>query len=286
MDSIDWTPFFVSWDLAGKYPAILEDKKVGEAARNLFEDARAMLEKIIDGKLLKASAVFGLWPANRINGDDIAVYTGEDRSETLAVLHQIRQQTRKPGASETLYSLADFVAPADTGIADYVGAFAVTTGIGADELAKQYEAEQDDYNSIMVKALADRLAEALAEKLHQRVRTEFWGYAPDEELDINALIREKYRGIRPAPGYPACPDHTEKPTLFALLDAERNTGIRLTESYAMWPAASVSGLYFSHPESKYFNVGKIQKDQVESLAERKQMPVSELERWLGPILGY
>ena len=286
VDYIDWTPFFITWDLAGKYPAILSDNKVGEVARSLFADAQAMLDKLIAEKHLTGRAVFGLWPANRIGADDIAVYPDEKRDQPMAVLHQLRQQTIKPGASDVMHSLADFVAPRDSGIPDYVGAFAVTTGIGAEELARQYQDNNDDYNSIMVKALADRLAEALAERLHQRVRKEFWGYAADEELSNEQLIKEKYQGIRPAPGYPACPDHTEKTTLFSLLDAEENAGISLTESFAMLPAAAVSGLYFSHPEACYFNVGKVQRDQVESLAERKGITLDTLERWLSPVLGY
>jgi len=286
LDYIDWTPFFITWDLVGKYPAILDDKVVGETATQLFNDAQTMLQDLIANKRLKAKAVFGLWPANRIGGDDIAVFKDEQRQDRLAMLHQIRQQTVKPGAENTLYSLADFVAPSDTGVNDYIGAFAVTAGLGADELAKEYEKKHDDYNIIMVKALADRLAEALAEKLHEDIRKDYWGYATDESLRNDELIREKYQGIRPAPGYPACPDHTEKETIFALLDAEANADMSLTDSFAMLPAASVSGLYFSHPGAKYFNVGKIQKDQVESLAERKSVSVKDVERWLSPILGY
>jgi len=286
LDTIDWTPFFITWDLAGKYPAILDDDKVGSAARSLFADAKAMLTKLLAENRLRAKAVFGLWPANRVGDDDIAVYADERRDQPIAVLHQIRQQNRKPGASDTLHSLADFVAPRDSGVADYIGAFAVTAGLGSEELVREYEANHDDYNAIMVKALADRLAEALAEKLHQQVRTTYWGYAPDEDLTTEQLIREEYRGIRPAPGYPACPDHTEKATIFALLDATRATGISLTESFAMLPAASVNGLYFSHPQARYFNVGKIQRDQVESLAARKGMSIAEVERWLSPVLGY
>ena len=286
LDTIDWTPFFITWDLAGKYPAILDDDKVGSAARSLFADAKAMLTKLLAENRLRAKAVFGLWPANRVGDDDIAVYADEHRDQPIAVLHQIRQQNRKPGASDTLHSLADFVAPRDSGVADYIGAFAVTAGLGSEELVREYEANHDDYNAIMVKALADRLAEALAEKLHQQVRTTYWGYAPDEDLTTEQLIREEYRGIRPAPGYPACPDHTEKATIFALLDATRATGISLTESFAMLPAASVNGLYFSHPQARYFNVGKIQRDQVESLAARKGMSIAEVERWLSPVLGY
>ena len=280
---IDWTPFFITWDLVGKYPKILNDEVVGEAAQNLFDDAQKLLKDIIDNKRLTARAVFGLWPANTVNHDDIEVY-GADGS-TSATLHHIRQQIQKPGASEELASLADFVAPKEFGTTDYIGAFAVTTGIGADELADQYEAKHDDYNAIMVKALADRLAEAFAEHLHERVRREHWGYAADEALDNEALIKEKYRGIRPAPGYPACPDHTEKGTLFKLLDIENNIGLELTDSYAMSPAAAVSGWYFGHPDAKYFNTGKIDADQVESLAQRKGLALADMERWLTPVLN-
>ena len=280
---IDWTPFFITWDLVGKYPKILQDDVVGEAATSLFDDAQALLKDIIDNKRLTARAVFGLWPANTVNHDDIEVYA--DDGAKMATLHHIRQQIQKPGASEELASLADFVAPKESDITDYMGAFAVTTGIGADELAAEYEAKLDDYNAIMVKALADRLAEAFAEHLHERVRLEHWGYAADEQLDNEALIKEKYRGIRPAPGYPACPDHTEKGTLFELLNVTENIGLELTESFAMYPAASVSGWYFGHPDSKYMNTGKIAPDQVESLASRKGLSVTELERWLTPILN-
>ena len=280
---IDWTPFFITWDLVGKYPKIFNDEVVGDAAKNLFDDAQVLLKDIIDNKRLTARAVFGLWEANTVNHDDIEIYDPTD-SAILARVHHIRQQIQKPGASEELLSLADYIAPKDSGITDYIGGFAVTTGIGADELAEQYEAKQDDYNAIMVKALADRLAEAFAEHLHERVRREYWGYAADEALDNEALIKEKYRGIRPAPGYPACPDHTEKATLFELLNATEHTGLELTDSFAMTPAAAVSGWYFGHPESKYFNTGKIDKDQLASLAERKSMPVDDLARWLSPIL--
>ena len=285
VDFIDWTPFFISWDLAGKYPKILDDKVVGEAARNLFADAQKMLRKLIDEKLIKASGVIGFWPANTVNADDIAVYN--EAGEQISTLHHIRQQQLKQGKEgEPNLSLADFVAPQDSGKRDYVGGFVVTAGIGAEELARQYQNAGDDYNSIMVKALADRLAEAFAEHMHQRVRKEFWGYQPDEQLDNEALIKEAYTGIRPAPGYPACPDHTEKTQLFDLLHAEKHTGVSLTEHFAMLPTAAVSGWYFSHPESKYFPVGKIEKDQVQSLAERKGISVTELERWLSPVLGY
>ena len=280
---IDWTPFFITWDLVGKYPKILNDEVVGEAATNLFADAQALLKDIIDNKRLTARAVFGLWQANTVNHDDIEVYHSD--GSTAATLHQIRQQIQKPGASEELASLADFIAPKETGLTDYIGAFVVTTGIGADELAAEYETAHDDYNAIMVKALADRLAEAFAEHLHHLVRTEYWGYAANETLDNEALIKEKYRGIRPAPGYPACPDHTEKASLFELLNATEHTGLELTESFAMAPAAAVSGWYFGNPDAKYFNTGKIAPDQVESLAGRKGMAVPELERWLTPILN-
>ncbi|MFI2809810.1 MULTISPECIES: methionine synthase [unclassified Microbulbifer] len=283
VDTIDWTPFFISWDLAGKYPAILNDEVVGEAATDLYKNARMMLQQIIDKKLLRARAVIGLWPANS-DGDDVVVYSDESRTTELARLHQMRQQVQKRGGDGLCRSLADFVAPVGSGVADYVGGFAVTAGIGADELAAEYEAAHDDYNAIMVKALADRLAESLAEHLHRQVRTDYWGYAPDESLSNEELIREAYTGIRPAPGYPACPDHTEKETLFRLLEAGENAGISLTSHFAMMPAASVSGWYFAHPEAKYFNVGKIGRDQLASLAERKGMGEQELERWLRPNL--
>lgn len=286
---IDWTPFFISWDLAGKYPRILSDEVVGEAATALFDDAQAMLRKLIDEKLIKARAVFGFWPANQVRDDDLEVY-GED-GQPLATLHHLRQQTIKPEGKPNL-SLADFVAPKETGVTDYMGGFIVTAGIGAEELAKNYERKGDDYNSIMVKALADRLAEACAEWLHEQVRKEHWGYAADETLDNEALIREQYKGIRPAPGYPACPDHTEKATLFKLLDPEASfneagrSGVFLTEHYAMFPAAAVSGWYFAHPEAQYFAVGKIDRDQVGSYTERKGQELAVTERWLAPNLGY
>jgi len=286
---IDWTPFFISWDLAGKYPRILTDEVVGEAATALFADAQAMLNKLIDEKLIRARAVFGFWPANQINHDDLAVYG--DNGEQLAILHHLRQQTVKTDGKPN-FSLADFVAPKDTGITDYVGGFITTAGIGAEEVAKAYQEAGDDYNSIMVKALADRLAEACAEWLHQQVRKNYWGYAPDEQLSNDDLIKERYKGIRPAPGYPACPDHTEKETLFALLDPAAqfnkagNSGVFLTEHYAMFPTAAVSGWYFAHPEAQYFAVGKIDKDQVESYSQRKGQPIEVSERWLMPNLGY
>ncbi len=280
---IDWSPFFIAWELAGRYPQILEDEVVGEEAMNLFADAQKLLNEIVEKKLLTAKAVFGFYPAASV-GDDLELYTDESRADVLTSLHTLRQQVGKREGQPNL-ALADYVAPKDSGVADYVGGFAVTAGLGADELAQGFEAALDDYSAIMVKALADRLAEAFAEHLHERVRTSFWGYAPDESLDNDALIRERYRGIRPAPGYPACPDHTEKGTLFDLLSAER-IGVRLTESYAMYPAASVSGLYFAHPESRYFAVGKIGRDQVEDYAARKGVSVQEVERWLAPNLGY
>lgn len=284
IDTIDWTPFFITWGLAGKYPKILDDDNIGEAAQSLFNDAQTMLQQLVKEKRLTARGVFGLWPANTVNHDDIEVYTNESRTEVLSTLHQIRQQTQKRGAAPEMTSLADFIAPKETGIHDYIGAFAVTTGIGVEQLAADYEAKGDDYNSIMVKALADRLAEAFAEHLHKRIRKEFWGYATDETLDNEALIKEQYQGIRPAPGYPACPDHSEKRALFSLLNASDNTGIQLTESFAMMPAASVSGWYFSHPQSRYFNTGKIQRDQLDSLAARKGVPTEQLERWLNSIM--
>jgi 5-methyltetrahydrofolate--homocysteine methyltransferase len=284
VETIDWTPFFISWELAGKYPNILDDEKVGEAARNLFADAQAMLKRLVDEKLIKASAVLGFWPAARVGGDDIEVYADENRGEPIATLHHLRQQIDKPNGKPNL-SIADFVAPKDSGVSDYVGGFVVTTGLGADELSKKFIAAHDDYSSIMVRALADRLAESLAEHMHLRVRREFWAYAHDERLENEDLIKERYRGIRPAPGYPACPDHTEKTTLFKLLDAEQ-IGVELTEHFAMMPAASVSGFYYSHPESEYFAVGKIQRDQVESIARRKGMSLAEMERWLSPALSY
>ncbi|MRI34380.1 methionine synthase [Endozoicomonas sp. OPT23] len=281
VEYIDWTPFFITWDVGGKFPAVLEDEVVGEAATSLYEDAREMLKDLIDNKKISARAAIGFWPASQINGDDLEVYQDENRSDVKTLLHHLRQQNPRPDDKPN-YSLADFIAPKSTGLEDYIGGFITTAGIGAEELAKQYEDNGDDYNSIMVKALADRLAEAFAEHMHARVRKEFWHYAPDEELDNDSLIKEKYTGIRPAPGYPACPDHTEKVQLFALLDGEKNTSVSLTEHFAMMPAASVSGWYFSHPESKYFGLGKIAKDQLESYAERKKMPLDEAHRWLRP----
>jgi 5-methyltetrahydrofolate--homocysteine methyltransferase len=285
LDTIDWTPFFITWELAGKFPAILEDEVVGEAATQLYRDAQAMLERIIDEKWLTARAVFGFWPASKVDHDDIAIYADESRSQRLATLHHLRQQTAMVNGKPNL-SLADYVAPENSGVQDYVGGFVVTAGIGVEEKVAAFEADHDDYNSILLKALADRLAEAFAEHLHLRVRREFWGYAGEESLTTEDLIRERYQGIRPAPGYPACPDHTEKETLFELLDAPYHTGVRLTEHYAMTPAASVSGFYFSHPDARYFAVGKIGRDQVENLAQRKGAEIDDIERWLRPNLDY
>ncbi len=281
---IDWTPFFQAWELRGAYPRILQDEKYGEAARPLFDDAQAMLKQLIAEKWLKANAVVGFWPANSV-GDDIELYTDDTRTQTLGTLHTLRQQmAREPGKPNL--ALADFVAPKETGIPDYIGAFAVTAGIGEEDVARRFERANDDYSKILVKALADRLAEAFAEALHQKVRKELWAYAPEESLSNDELVAEAYAGIRPAPGYPAQPDHTEKRTIFTLLDAEQATGLKLTESCAMWPPAAVSGLYFSHPESRYFGLGKIGRDQVTDYAARKGWSVQEAERWLGPNLNY
>jgi 5-methyltetrahydrofolate--homocysteine methyltransferase len=284
VDRIDWTPFFHTWELAGHYPAILEDPVVGPAARNLFADARALLDRIIRERRLTARGVVGLFPAAAV-GDDIEVYAPGTRTEPIATLRTLRQQMAKPPGRPNL-ALSDYVAPRESRIPDHVGGFAVTAGVGLEALVAEFEAAHDDYSAIMAKALADRLAEAFAERLHERVRREFWGYAQDEALDNAELIREAYQGIRPAPGYPACPDHTEKRTLFDLLDVERHTGIELTESFAMTPTASVSGYYFWHPEARYFGVGKLGRDQVEDYAKRKGLSVEETERWLAPNLGY
>jgi 5-methyltetrahydrofolate--homocysteine methyltransferase len=280
---IDWSPFFHTWELRGRYPTILEDPVVGSKAKELYDDALALLRRIVDQRLFTANGVYGFFPANSL-GDDIELYTDDRRTEVLTTFHTLRQQSEKPQGQYS-FALADFVAPKESGRADYVGAFAVTTGIGVDLLCREFERDHDDYNSIMTKALADRLAEAFAEWLHKQAR-EAWGYGKSETLTGEDLIREKYRGIRPAPGYPACPDHTEKRPLFNLLQAEQNTGITLTESFAMWPAAAVSGFYFAHPEAKYFAVGKIGKDQVEDYARRKGMDLRTIERWLSPNLNY
>jgi len=282
---IDWSPFFHTWELAGRYPRILKDEIIGEEATKLFKDAQDMLKKLVDEKLLTARAVVGVFPANSVNDDDIELYTDESRTEVLTTLHHLRQQMEKVEGKANM-CLTDFIAPKDSGKQDYFGAFAVTAGHGCDELVAQYEADHDDYNSIMVKALADRFAEAFAEMMHAKVRREIWGYAADEALENEDLIKEKYQGIRPAPGYPACPEHTEKGLLWELLDAEANTGITLTDAYAMLPTASVSGWYFSHPKSQYFGVAKISEDQVENYAERTGMEMTQAERWLAPNLGY
>jgi 5-methyltetrahydrofolate--homocysteine methyltransferase len=281
---IDWMPFFNAWEFAGKFPDILTDPVVGAAASNLYADARRMLKELIAGRWTRAAAVIGIFPANSVD-EDIEVYADESRAGVLYRLHHLRQQKPKP-AGQPHYALADFVAPRESGVADWIGAFAVTAGLGLDDKLREFEARHDDYGSIMLKALADRLAEALAERMHERVRREFWGYAPEERFTNDQLVREEYRGIRPAPGYPACPDHTEKATLWRMLDVERNAGIRLTESFAMYPTAAVSGWYFSHPEARYFQVGKIDADQVADYARRKGLALADAERWLAPIIGY
>ncbi len=283
VEYIDWSPFFHTWELRGRYPAILDDEVVGTQARELFADAQHLLQQIVSEKLLTARGVFGFWPVNS-SGDDVEVYRDEKREEVVARFHFLRQQMQKP-AGQSNYCLADLVAPKSSGKRDYLGGFAVTAGIGADELAKKFKADHDDYNAIMTKALADRLAEAFAEYLHEEAR-KAWGFGREESLTKEDLIRERYRGIRPAPGYPASPDHVEKRTLFNLLGAEERTGIALTESFAMHPGASVSGLYFSHPEARYFAVGKIERDQAQDYARRKGEPLKEIERWLGPNLNY
>jgi 5-methyltetrahydrofolate--homocysteine methyltransferase len=281
---IDWTPFFQTWELTGRFPAILDDAKVGEVARSLYDDARKMLDLIVRENWFKAQATIGFWPANA-DGDDISVYADDSRNEKIATFHSLRQQLEKREGRFNS-ALSDFIAPASSGVPDYIGAFVVTAGIGEDVVADRFKNANDDYSSILCKALADRLAEAFAERMHARVRREFWAYAPDETLAPDQLILEQYAGIRPAPGYPAQPDHTEKATLFNLLDAENTAGVKLTESFAMWPGSSVSGLYFSHPESFYFGVGKIERDQVEDYAARKGWSVAEAERWLAPVLNY
>ncbi|WP_293796022.1 methionine synthase [uncultured Bosea sp.] len=280
---IDWTPFFQTWELKGRFPAILQDEKQGEAARALWDDAQAMLKRVVEERWFNPKAVIGFWPANAV-GDDIRLYTGESRQETLATFHGLRQQLSKRDGKPNM-CLSDFVAP--EGVApDYIGSFVVTAGAEEERISERFARDNDDYRSIMVKALADRFAEAFAERMHQLVRKEFWGYAPDEAFTNEDLIREEYQGIRPAPGYPAQPDHTEKETLFRLLEAERRVGVKLTESYAMWPGSSVSGLYFAHPEAYYFGVAKVERDQVEDYAARKGMTIEEVERWLAPILNY
>ncbi|MEO8217703.1 MAG: vitamin B12 dependent-methionine synthase activation domain-containing protein, partial [Acidobacteriota bacterium] len=280
---IDWTPFFHAWELRGTYPAIFDEPEVGPRARELFEDAQQLLERIVAGRLLTARVRYGIFPANAV-GDDVVLYADESRSDSLAVIHTLRQQADK-GPAQPDFALADFVAPRDSGLPDYAGAFVVTAGIGVAELVTSFEKDHDDYGAIMTKALADRLAEAAAEWLHKRVRDE-WGYGGDENLTQDELRREKYRGIRPAPGYPACPDHSEKRALFDLLNAEAEIGVTLTEHFAMSPAAAVSGWYFGHPQSRYFSVGKVGRDQVFDYHLRKDVPLAVVERWLAPVLGY
>ncbi len=281
---IDWTPFFRTWELKGTYPRILEDQVMGETARNLFTDAKGLLEQIIEQRRLTAKALIGFWPANSV-GDDIEVYESDDPTRRQAILHTLRQQMRQ-GREKANLALADFISPLDSERMDYIGGFAVCAGFGLGELVAEFEKNHDDYNAIMARALADRLAEAFAERMHERVRTELWGYARNEDFSTEELIREQYQGIRPAPGYPACPDHSEKRTLFDLLGVEKKIGIKLTENYAMWPAAAVSGFYFSHPQSRYFAVSKIQRDQVKDYARRKNMSEDEVEKWLAPVLSY
>jgi 5-methyltetrahydrofolate--homocysteine methyltransferase len=283
---IDWSPFFNAWELAGKFPAILDDEIVGPQATELYNDAQAMLDKLIAGKWLTAKGVIGFWPAAQ-SGDDIEVYAdaGTGKRKAMTTLHHLRQQVDKP-ADRPDFCLSDFVAPKDSGVQDWIGGFAVTAGIGIDEHVARFEAVHDDYSSILLKALADRLAEAFAERMHERVRKEFWGYQPDEALDNDALVAERYRGIRPAPGYPACPEHSEKRRLFDLLQATEHTTIQLTDSFAMYPTAAVSGWYFSHPDSQYFVVGRVSREQVEDYARRKGWERREAERWLAPYLDY
>ena len=286
VEFIDWTPFFQTWELKGRYPRILDDKVYGPEARKLFDDARDLLNRIVDGKWLTARAVIGFWPANSI-GDDIELYVDDTRNERLAIFHTLRQQMARANRNDRAHTaLADFIAPKQSGIGDYIGGFAVTTGHGEEEALARYVKSTDDYSSIMLKALADRLAEALAEYMHREVRCKYWGYAPDESLTNEQLIAEKYQGIRPAPGYPAQPDHTEKGTLFQLLDATRAAGIMLTENYAMQPGSSVAGLYFAHCDAHYFGVGKVERDQVTDYAARKGWTIEEAERWLAPVLNY
>jgi 5-methyltetrahydrofolate--homocysteine methyltransferase len=276
---IDWTPFFLTWSLAGKYPRILEDEVVGKEATDLFNDAQAMLDNLCDKALLEAKGIYGLFPANSV-GDDIQI---TDTQGNAVISHHLRQQTHKPKGAN--YCLSDYIAPQDSGRQDYIGAFAVTAGIGEDELSATFLADGDDYNSIMVKALADRLAEAFAEYLHQQVRITHWGYAEDERLDNESLIRELYQGIRPAPGYAACPEHTEKQLIWDLLDVEKQIGMKLTESYAMWPGAAVSGWYFAHPDARYFAVAQIQSDQVDDYAKRKSWDNETAQMWLAPNIN-
>ncbi|MGH8175305.1 MAG: vitamin B12 dependent-methionine synthase activation domain-containing protein, partial [Steroidobacter sp.] len=282
---IDWMPFFNAWEFRGTFPEVLTDPVVGEEVSRLYADARRMLKQVIHERWLTARGVIGLFPANSVDDDDMEVYADDSRSRVIARLHSLRQQKGKP-AGQTHDALADYIAPKSSGRKDYIGGFAVTAGIGIEPHLERFHKAHDDYSSIMLKAIADRFAEAFAERMHERVRREFWGYAPEERLANDQLIKEEYRGIRPAPGYPACPDHTEKATLWQLLDPEANAGIKITESYAMYPTAAVSGWYFSHPGSRYFAVGKIGLDQVQNYAARKKISLEEAQRWLSPILGY
>jgi 5-methyltetrahydrofolate--homocysteine methyltransferase len=281
---IDWTPFFSTWEFKGRFPALLDDPERGEAAKALYDDARGMLDRIVAERWFTPKAVIGFWPANAI-GDDIALYSGESRTEKLATLHTLRQQLPRQGARPNL-ALADFVAPESSGKADYLGAFVVTAGAEEAKISARYARANDDYGSIMVKALADRIVEAFAERMHERVRREFWGYAATENFAPQELVAEPYQGIRPAPGYPAQPDHSEKATLFRLLSAERRTGAKLTETFAMSPPSTICGLYFAHPEAHYFGVARVERDQVEDYARRKGVAVAEIERWLAPVLNY
>jgi len=283
---IDWGPFFQTWDLAGPFPAILTDPVVGEAASSVYAEGQAMLKKIVEGRWLTANGVMALLPANSVNHDDIEIYTDETRSEVAFTYYGLRQQNEKPvidGVPRPNQCLADFIAPKESGITDYLGMFAVSSGFGIEKHEKRFEEAHDDYSSIMLKALADRLAEAFAEYLHERVRKDLWGYAAEEDLTIEALVAESYRGIRPAPGYPACPEHTVKADLFRILEAE-DIGMSLTESYAMFPGAAVSGFYFGHPDAKYFTVGKIGEDQLRDMAQRRGVSVEQLQSWLAPNL--
>ncbi|MEM9412759.1 MAG: vitamin B12 dependent-methionine synthase activation domain-containing protein, partial [Planctomycetota bacterium] len=283
VDYIDWSPFFAAWELHGKFPRLLDDEVIGIEARKLYDDARKVLDDLVQNQRLGARGIYGFWPANS-DGDSVIVYEGESRTKELTMFHMLRQQWQRKGIDQ-FRSLADYIAPVASGRQDYIGGFAVTTGYGCDELAEKFRADHDDYNAIMVAALADRLAEAFAEYMHKKARAA-WGFGASENLDNESLIREKYRGIRPAAGYPACPDHTEKATLWDLMDVESQTGIKLTESFAMWPGAAVSGLYFAHPNSRYFAINKITKDQVEVYAKSKGEPIDQIERWLSPVLGY
>ena len=282
VDYIDWTPFFQTWDLHGKFPAILTDEIVGEQAVALFEDAKKMLRNILEENWFEAKGIYGIFPANQVNDDDIELY--DDNGNTLATFLTLRQQSQKTKGAPNI-ALSDFIAPKTSSKQDYMGAFCVTTGFGVDEKAAEFEKNHDDYNSIMAKALGDRLAEAFAEYLHDRIRKEMWGYASDEVLSNEALIKEQYDGIRPAPGYPACPDHLEKNTIWQLLDVEKQIGVKLTESLAMWPASSVSGYYFANPESKYFGLGKIKEDQVADYAKRRNISIEEATKWLNPNIA-